>query len=59
MNAFQKVQEREWNFFFQWNEKCAIAVRRKRKEFKMLKRTHFWQNMIIFEKKKLNINKSQ
>ncbi len=33
-----------------WNEKCSIAVRRKRKAFKKLKRTHNWQNMIMYKK---------
>ncbi len=33
-----------------WNEKCSIAVRRKRKAFKKLKRTHNWKNMIMYKK---------
>lgn len=33
-----------------WNEECAIAVKRKRKAFKILRKTHNWENMIIYKK---------
>ncbi len=40
-----------------WNEKCSIAVRRKRKAFKKLKRTHNWENMIMYKKSQAETRK--
>lgn len=33
-----------------WNERCRNAVRKKRKAFKVLRKTHNWENMIIYKK---------